>query len=150
MADLEGPVGVQRDHRWLPIALLLSASLLAGCVATESTTRELSVSDGSGPFLIYLVVQDGELTRSEAWWADQAPDLEVGIEEPVPGWEAIILKNDAAIQRVTLMGDAEKAFLLWNSEEAGTVASPGDSFEVLVVDETAGETRASFALSIEP
>lgn len=137
----------QTSSRSLLATILILA--LAGCIASEGPASTLSASEGSGSFIIYMVLEQGQLVRSDAWWADDAPDLDLNLA-PSPVIEAIILKNDVAVDRVPVLGNQERAFLLWNSANAGTTASAGDEFEVLILNGTTEAMMATFALSISP
>lgn len=144
---------VRSTRRWRAVALvapLLAVLLVTGCLASQSTSEDLSVSNGSdGDFVIYLVVEDGSLARSQAWWLEEAPELDIDVQSGLPAWEAIVLKNDVVLDRVPVMGDEDRAFVLWRSTDAGTRGAPGDQFEVLVVDNESSRTIASYQLQIQ-
>lgn len=128
------------------IALLLGA----GCLATVTPEAKLSTADGDGGVLIYLALEDGDLVRSQAWWGDQAPELGVNVERTVPGWEALVLKNDVTVDRTSVLGTPDQAYVVWRSGDAGVSVQPGDTFEILVVDHPGDRTAASYSLAIEP
>lgn len=140
-----------RDRRVRTGALAVLILLLttAGCLATETPEARLSTSDGDGGVLVYLVLEDGDLVRSQAWWGNQAPELEVNVERTLPGWEALILKNDVTVDRGVVLGTQDRAYVVWRSADAGVTAQPGDTFEVLVVDHGEDRTAASYSLAIE-
>lgn len=100
--------------------------------------------------LVYLALEDGELVRSQAWWDDQAPELGVNVERTVPDWEALVLKNDVTVDRVSVLGTQDRAYVVWRSADAGVSVQPGDTFEILVVDHPGDRTAASYSLAIDP
>lgn len=131
------------------MALALLALLTAGCLASSAPEARLSASEGDGGVLVYLVLEEGELVRSQAWWDNQAPELEVNVERTLPGWEALILKNDVTVDRASVLGTQDQAYVVWRSTMADISAQPGDTFEILVVDHGQDRTAASYSLSIE-
>ncbi len=128
---------------------LLGALLTAGCLATSTPEARLSTSEGDGGVIVYLVLEDGELARSQAWWGDQAPELEVNVERTLPEWEALVIKNDVTVDRGVVLGTHDRAYVVWRSADAGVTAQPGDTFEILVVDHSQERTAASYSLAIE-
>lgn len=130
------------------IAALALTWTLTGCIASTGSQAQLSASEGSGDLVVYLVLEEGEMVTSQAWWADQAPEVSVNVQDTASPYEAIILKNDVVVTREPLLGSAERAALTWTSSQAGTVAQTGDTFEVFVVNATTGSTAASFGLEI--
>lgn len=130
------------------VALLLASGLLAGCVASDGRTARLDAGNGSGDVAIHLVVEDGALTDARAWWADEVPEDEPE-GPPLAAWEAIVLKNDVRLDRVPLSGSTDRAELLWRSDAVDAVATPGDEFEVNVVNATGGAAVASFTVAIQ-
>lgn len=133
---------------WKPLlAALVLALPLAGCLAGEGAGTTLSVSSGAGDLVVYLVLDQGTLTRGDAWWAQDAPELDLQVARG-PGWDALILKNDVQVDRLPVLGTAEKAFVVWHSADKGVVASAGDELEVLVVD--GDDVTATFRITIEP
>ncbi len=122
----------------------------AGCIASTGTEAQLSASEGSSDLVLYLVLEDGQFTRTEAWWADEAPELSVDLDSTAHAYEAIVLKNDIVLTRGPLSGSNDEAVFVWRTSDAGAVAQAGDAFEILVVNATTSETVASYALEIQP
>ncbi|MDX1612078.1 MAG: hypothetical protein R3185_06895 [Candidatus Thermoplasmatota archaeon] len=131
------------------LALVLLLLPLTGCIASQGPGQTLSVSDGRGDLVVYLVLDEGALVRGDAWWAAQAPELDVQVQRVVPGWEVLVLKNDVLVDREPVLGSEERAFVVWRSAPVGTVAAAGDSFEFLVVHTADEETLAQFGVEIE-
>lgn len=135
----------------LLLALAVFASLvLAGCIASEGRTASLSASAGSGDLVLHVELQDGQLVRSGAWWAEDAPTLAPEPPGTVEGWRAMVLKNDVVVARERLHGDASEAVMTWRSSMVGTAAQAGDVFEVLLVNTTDETEVASFEVEIQP
>lgn len=132
-------------------ALALSlALLLPGCIASQGETVRLSAAEGSGDIVLHLTLTNGQLASGQAWWADQAPQLDVDTANTIDQWEAIVLKNDVTLAREPLRGTTSEALFTWRSADHGAVAQAGDVFEVLVVNATDGGTVASYELEVEP
>jgi hypothetical protein len=135
------------------LALGLALAVLAatgGCIGgSADTTAQLDASEGSGDLVVFLTVEEGQLTRADAWWAEDAPELDVNVDGTGTGLEALVLKNDVVVTRAPLVGSGERAVLAWRSADAGTTAQVGDTFEILVVDTASDDTVAAYQLAIE-
>lgn len=146
---LPGPV---RSSTRRGLATLLAVAVLAatsGCLADDGTAQSLQASEGTGDLVVFLALQEGQLTRADAWWAEDAPSVDVALTDPVERLEVLVLKNDVVVAREPMFGTPQDASVAWRSAESGTTAQAGDAFELLVVDTDTGDTIASYRLAIE-
>lgn len=131
------------------MVLCLLAVALAGCIASTGPDAELRASDEPGDILVHLLVEDGQLVSAEAWWAKQAPEMDVSLTEPTEAYEALVFKNDIRVDGPQpLLGSSSQAVFTWNSAASETIVEPGDRFEILIVDVAEDDAVASYSVSI--
>ncbi len=128
---------------------LTLASLTAGCIASTDTRSELHASEGSGGIVMQIVLTSGDLSQADAWWEEDAPQTALDLDRSQPVYHGLVLKNDVVVAEEPLSGSASNAVFTWTSSSSGTVAEPGDEFEVIVTDED-GATVATYELVIRP
>lgn len=138
------------QRRTLATLALAVAILLPGCIASDGSAVQLSASEGSGSFVVHLSMQDGVLAQADAWWAEDAPELQVELGGTIAGWQAVVLKNDVVVTEQPLRSTPDGAAFVWRSGDAGVVAQAGDTFEILVVNGTAERALTSWSIEIEP
>lgn len=132
------------------LSLALVVGPLAGCLGSDGDTIDLSVAEGSGDFVVsVLVTADGNLERTAAWWADAGQPFNDSAFEPVATMRGSVIKNDVVLDDdVPVLTDGERYILYWTSAEAGTVGRHGDRFEFFVLDRESTATLATVTLRI--
>lgn len=129
--------------------LCLLSVALAGCIASTGADAELHASEGPGDILVHILVEEGKLVSAEAWWSQQAPEVDVSLTERTEAYEALVFKNDIRVDGPhPLLGSSSQALFTWNSAASGTTVEPGDRFEILIVDGAEDDVVASYSVSI--
>lgn len=127
-------------------AFLATLVLTAGCIGTSGEVATLQAEQGAEDVAIHLVIEDGRLVDSKAWWTSEPVETDTST---VPGLEAVVLKNDVELDRVPLTGDAQRAELTWYTGQVDAAAQPGDEFEVNALNATSGQALATYTVQIE-
>ncbi len=131
------------------LVLCLLVVALTGCIASTGSEAELHVSDGSGDIVVHVLLEGGELSSADAWWSEDAPELDVSLSDQADRYEALVFKNDIRVNGPqSLVGSTSQAVFTWDSGTSQTIAEPGDRFEVIIVDVTDDRVVASYALTI--
>lgn len=149
-ALLRFPVRSSTRTRFAAAAAFTVLALAAGCIASTDSRAELDASEGSGDLVIHLVLQQGQLSEGDAWWEENAPETPLTLDGTADAYEGLVLKNDVRIDEIPLQGSSSYAVLTWYSSKTGTIAEPGDTFEVIVMDTEEDATVATYELIIRP